>query len=267
MKRSVFFLMGCLFLFTASPAFCQLVLDKREVKLEVKPGETARGSITISNPSDKEVTLNTFTQDFVYKAPYLGFKTVLPVGSTPTSCAKWITVATPVFLVPAKGKQEVGFTVSVPADAKGGYYGVLFFEKGDGGISGEKGIGLKELAGCAFIVETTNKIKKGSIEDVAVRQKTLQAQLSNEGDCVLILDGSFYIMDKDGLVADRGMINKYYLPPGEKVSFDVKISDSVPAGKYTLMVNFDAGEGKALVKEIDFSKDKSGEVKVISVRD
>jgi len=47
----------------------------------------------------------------------------------------------------------------------------------------------------------------------------------------------------------------------------VKVSEKVPSGKHTLMINFDAGEGKALIKEVDFSKDKSGALKILAERD
>jgi hypothetical protein len=267
MKRSVFFLTGCLFLFLGPPVFAQLILDKREIKLEVKPGEVVSGVITVSNPSDKEATLNTLTQDFAYKSPYLGFKTVLPMGTTPYSCAKWITVATPVFMVPAKGKQEVSYAIKVPADARGGYYAVLFFEKGEGAITGEKGVGIRELAGCAFFLETTDKEKHAKIENIAVGEEGLQGKLSNAGDCVLILEGSFYIMDNKGMVADRGQIQKYYLPPQEEVPFVIKVSDRVPVGTYTLVINFDSQETGALIKEVDFSKDKAGKLNIGAMRD
>jgi hypothetical protein len=267
MKKLIFFLAGGFFLFQVSPAFAQLALDKREIKLEAKPGERVSGSVTVINASNKDVTLKTYCEDFAYKTPYLGFKTLLPLGSTEYSLGKWITLATPVFLVPAKGKQEVQYTINVPKDAKGGYYGVLFFEKGEGAVAGEKGIGIIEKIGCSFFLETTDKVKNFKLDDVSVGKDGIQGVLYNLGNVILISQGTFYIMDAKGIVADRGNINKYYLPPGEKASFTVKVSNQVLPGKYTLVINFDMEAGKALIKEVDFSKDNTGSISILAMRD
>jgi len=267
MKKLVFFLAWGFFFFLSSSAFAQLILDKRDVKLEIKPGGDATGSITVLNPSNKDVTLKTYCEDFSYQAPYLGFKTLHPLGSTPRSCGKWITLATPMFIVPAKGKQTVTYTIRVPKDTKGGYYGVLFFEKGQGVFSGEKGIGIIEKTGCTFSIETPDKEKSAKIENVAVEKNGIQGTLANLGDVILISQGTFYVMDEKGIVADRGQINKYYLPPGEKTPFAVKISHQIPSGKYTLVINFDLEEGRPLIKEVDFSKDAAGSISIISVHD
>ncbi|MFH1458666.1 MAG: hypothetical protein ABIG31_05875 [Candidatus Omnitrophota bacterium] len=267
MKKCIFFLSLGFLLLANSTVFAQLVLDKREIKVGAKRGETVSGSITVSNLYNKDVTLKAYCEDFMYKPPYRGFKTLLPLGSTPRSCGQWITLTTPLFIVPSKGKQEITYTIKVPQDAKGGYYAVLFFEKGGDAISGEKGVGIKEKAGCAFYLETANKEKKAKIEDIAVSKDGIQGYLVNLGDCLLLSQGSFYAMDDKGIVADRGQIDKYYLPAGEKVLFSAKVSSNVPAGKYTLMINFEMEEGKTLIKEVDFSKDKAGSLKILAVRD
>jgi len=170
MKKCIFFLSIGLFLFFSSTAFAQLVLDKREIKIEARPGETVTGSVTVTNRYKQDVTLKAYCEDFVYEPPYRGFKTVRPLGSTPRTCGPWITLTTPMFIVPSKGKQEVMYSVKVPQDAKGGYYGVIFFEKGEGALTAEKGVGIKEKAGCALFLETTNKEKKAKIDKIAVNK-------------------------------------------------------------------------------------------------
>ncbi len=267
MKKSIFFLSGVLFLFFSSTAFAQLVLDKREFKIEAKPGETVTGAVTVTNLYNKDVTLKAYLEDFVYEPPYRGFKTVRPLGSTSRSFGKWVTLTTPLFIVPAKGKQEITFTIKVPPEAKGGYFAVLFFEKGEGAVIGEKGVGIKEKAGCALLLETTNSDKRSKIDKIAATGAGIEGTLSNLGDCLLTAQGSYYMMDSKGIVADRGQIEKYYLPQGAGVLFSLKVSENVPSGKYTLMINFDTGDGKALVKEVDFSKDKAGALRILTERD
>ncbi|MFH0827046.1 MAG: hypothetical protein V1923_04070 [Candidatus Omnitrophota bacterium] len=267
MKKSTFFLSGVLFLFFSSTAFAQLVLDKREIKIDAKPGETVSGSVTVSNLYGQAVTLKAYLEDFIYEAPFRGFKTVLPLGSTSRSFGKWVSITTPLFIVPSKSKQEVTYSVKVPQNALGGYYAVLFFEKGDGAVSGEKGVGIKEKAGCALFLETTNKTKEAKINKLTVLEDRIESSLMNSGDCLLIAQGSYYIMDDKGIVADRGQMQKVYLPAGGEAAFSVKISEKVPSGKYNLVINFDTGEGKTFIKEADFSKDKAGSLKILTQRD
>lgn len=267
MRKMVFFLATGFFLFISSPVSAQLVLDKRDIKLEVKSGEETSGSITVSNPSNTDVTIKAYFEDLIYTPPYLGSLILAPLDSNPRSCGKWITIPTPMFLVPAKGKQEVGYSIKVPKEAKGGYYAVLLFEKSASPISGEKGIGITERAGCIFSLETADKVRKSKIDDIIVGEDAIQGSFSNLGNVILISQGTFYIMGKDGLVADRGVVNKYYLPPGEKVPFTIKVSDKVLPGKYTLVINVDMEEGKTLIKEVDFSKDKTGSLKILAQRD
>jgi hypothetical protein len=267
MKKSIFFLWVGLFVFFCSSAFAQLTLDKREIKLDVSPGDQVTGSITVSNPSKRDITVKTYFEDFTYTAPYLGFKTLLPLDSTERSCGKWITMSMPMFIVPSKGNQEVSYTIKVPLDAKGGYYAVVLFEKGAEAFEAEKGLGLIERAGCAFFIETRDKVKKSQVDDILVTKDGIQGTLGNLGNVILISQGTYYIMDNKGVVADRGVINTYYLPAGEKTPFTVHISNQVPAGKYTLVINFDSGEGKALVKEVDISKGKTGGINILTVRD
>ncbi|KPK97310.1 MAG: hypothetical protein AMJ95_09680 [Omnitrophica WOR_2 bacterium SM23_72] len=267
MKKCIFFLGIGLFLFFHCTAFAQLVLDKREIKIEAKPGETVSGSVTVTNRYKQDVTLKAYCEDFVYEPPYRGFKTVRPLGSTPRSFGPWITLTTPMFIVPSKDKQEVMYTVKVPQDAKGGYYAVIFFEKGESALTAEKGVGIREKAGCALFLETTNKEKKAKIGNIVVNKDSIEGYFSNSGDCVFVAQGSFYIMDSKGMIADRGQIQKYYLPAQAEVLFSVKVSEKVPLGKHTLMINFDTEEGKTLIKEVDFSKDKSGALKILAQRD
>ena len=267
MKKNIFFLFVVLFLFFNSTAFAQLVLDKREIKIEAKPGETVSGSLTVSNRYGQDVTLKAYCEDFVYEPPYRGFKTVGPLGSTPRSFGSWINLATPTFIVPSKGKQEVTYSVKVPLDAKGGYYAVIFFERGEGGLSTGKGVGVIEKAGCALLLETTNKKKLAKIDKMAVRQNAIEGTLSNLGDCLFQAQGSYYIMDAKGIVVERSQLQKYYLPEQADVVISCKVSTSVPSGKYTLMINLDSQDTGALIKEVDFSKDKAGSLKILAERD
>lgn len=267
MRKSIFFLVGFFLLASASAAYAQLVLDKRQINLKVKPGEVITGSVTVSTPSGQYFTVKAYFEDVTYKPPFLGIKTLLPLGSTDRSCGQWITLSNPMFLLNAKGKQEEAFTIKVPKDIKGGYYCVLIFEKGASSVEGDRGVGIIERAGCTISLETADKETRGKISNISQGPGGIQGELSNLGNALLVADGSYYVMDAKGVVADRGAINKYYLPPGENTSFAIKLSEQVVPGTYSLVLNFDLEEGKALLKEIDLVKDDTGNINITATRD
>ena len=74
-------------------------------------------------------------------------------------------------------------------------------------------------------------------------------------------------MDEEGLVVDRGKIDKFYLPPQEKFIFTIKLPVNLESVNYTAILTFNLEEGDALVREIDFSKDSSGVISVHDIRE
>jgi hypothetical protein len=121
MKRLLCFLfIGILFGFHTF-AFAQIKLNTHEVKLEVTPGEDFSGFVMIENAAVTPVVIKTHFEDLTYPAPFNGSKSLLPLGSTAFSCGKWITVSPSSFVIPARSKQKVGYTIKVPKEAKGDY--------------------------------------------------------------------------------------------------------------------------------------------------
>jgi hypothetical protein len=118
-----------------------------------------------------------------------------------------------------------------------------------------------------FFVETGDRNKDASVDQVSVSGNILKGRFRNEGNVVLLPQASYYIMDREGLAADRGELKKYYLPPGESVNFDLALSKDLSPGEYTLVLTFDLQDGDVLVKEIEITKNSDIEYKVRTVRD
>jgi len=270
MKRLFLLIFLGMFLCISSQVFAQVKVDKREIKLELEPGKTVVGSITVENRSDKNIPIKTELEDFTYPSPFDGRKKPLPLGSMPRSCAEWISVSPAVFELPPRGKREVNYSIKVPKQAKGGYYGVLFFKKEAEPLKGQIGARVAVRVGCSFFLETPDKTKKAKIEDISVASSdTIQGYFSNVGDVLLISKGNFYAMNEEGIVADRGEIREkeFHLFPEEKAPFTVNLSKELALGRYTLVINFDLGQGDAALKEVDFSKDAVEGIKISKVRD
>ncbi len=265
MKRVIFLVLGLILSLNIS-AFAQIKLDKYQVKADISSGEVIKGSIVVENTSAENITVKVYPLDFVYLPPFEGGKDVRPLGATSYSCGKWITASLNNFVLSPKGKQTVGYTIKAPENIKGGYYGVLFFEKGSVGSSGGVGVILK--IGCSFFLEAQDKLREINIADTAIDKDTIKGKIFNSGNVILISDSAYYLMDEKGTILNKGKVReKFYLPLGEKVPFTVKVPNQLAAGSYTLVMNFDLEGRGALVKELDFSKDEAGKFGALKVKD
>ena len=90
---------------------------------------------------------------------------------------------------------------------------------------------------------------------------------TNSGNSFLHAKGVFYVMDNEGMIYDRGELRELYLLPGDSAGMVIDLSKSTSTGVYTMVVTFDMEEDDALIKEIDFSLDSSGNVTVLEERD
>ena len=120
--------------------------------------------------------------------------------------------------------------------------------------------------GCLFFVETIDSIKKAEISDIVVGDNKINLTLKNSGNVVLMPEATYYIMSDEGMVVDRGKIDRCYLPSEEKFPFVIQLKDILSA-KYSIILTYDLRDNDFLVKEIDFSKDSSGNITIIETRD
>lgn len=268
MKRLLCLISLGIMLSVNSYLFAQVVPEKREIKLVVEPGEKNVQSITVKNISGEVVTIKAYLEDFEYGPTYNGIMDFKPLGSTPRSCGKWVSISPDFFIVPSKEKQTITYSINVPREAKGSYYTALFFEKSvPVGTMNYTGLNIVSRTAVTIILETPDKVRKAAIEGIVVNKSAIGGYLLNSGNVIEIGKATFYIMDNESIISDRGDIQKVYLPAGEKAPFAIKISKKVPQGEQTLFINFDLSDGRALIKEVDFSKDEVGNIKILKIRD
>ena len=246
-----------------------LSISNPKIKLKVDAGQVVTGSLTINNLSSSEVLIKAYLEDFVYVSPYDGSKKFLPAGSTERSCAGWISFSPSKFKLRPFGRRVINYTIRVPESANGGYYAVLFFETSLGKIEQKPGSQLLVLGriGSLFLVETNNSIKKAEIEGLKVNGGLVNANFKNAGNVLLKAQGTYFIMDTNGMVRDRGKVRDIFTFPGDSDSFSIKMSSGLNSGKYTLVINFDLQDGDVVVKEVDFVKHIDGSLEILAVRD
>ena len=251
----------------ASIAFPQVDPEKTDISLTIKPGEKIADTILLKNDSGRDILLKAYFEDLVYPAPFEGIREARPLGTSVWSFGGWASVTPSEFILPASGKIPVTYTFNVPVDAKGGYYGVLLFERGSkASEGGGLGIDVKIRTATRFYLETMDKNRAGRIEDVVLSKEGMQSELLNTGDVLLDSKVSWHIMNAKGKVVKRSEFRRC-LPPGERSFFNVVFPQDFSPGDYTLFINCDFAGKKLLVKEVDFAKTDAGEVSILRQKD
>ncbi|MFA5362140.1 MAG: hypothetical protein WC335_02690 [Candidatus Omnitrophota bacterium] len=268
MKKLIFFLCLNACLNYAAVSNAQISLEPREIKLTVQPGEQRRGTIRVANDSNESLIVKAYFEDLVYPSPFDGTKEFRPLGSTLSSCGEWITVLPSNFVLVPHGKQEVMYTINAPADIKGGYYGILYFEK-TGAVQAVEGLRMSLVYrfGSSFYLETPDRDKKAVIEAFVLDKSSLQGDLKNVGDVIVFAKGTYQVMDKDGILILRGDFGNFSLPPKEKITFNIHdIRVTAPGEKADVIINFDLGNGDLLVGEVEITGDAAGGLKISAVK-
>ena len=233
----------------------------------ISPGENISGKVTVHNTSDTPINIRVYWEDFRYEPPFDGKKQFLAAGTTSYSIANWATLSAEKFTLPGFGKRDVDYVINVPSDVRGGYYGVLFFEKSPEEVTGSHGLSIVARVGSLFFLESNDRNKDAAITDWQVEGDSLKGKFTNKGDVIAIPKGVFYVMNSEGLAVDRGEIEKLYIPPTESADFLFNLSPDLRAGKYSAVITFDLNDGDVLVKELSLIKESSGTLSIQDIKD
>ncbi len=257
-------------------------IDKSKIRLSVVPGEKAQyGEMTVENQSSEPRSMRVYLSDWEYLPAADGTKDFYPVNTTPLSCSSWISFSPAEFTLPPFSKQKVNYSVKAPPEAKGGYYAALFFESifSRAGVDQEEahvGMNLAIRIATLFYVEASGTIKRtASIENLSFKKDPLTGSYStrldfhNTGNTDIVCAGTFHIMNSQGLVIARGMLNDAYTFPGSSAKLTAAFNDILPAGKYDLIFTLDLGKaleeanvgrGPVITKEAEISIGEKGKI-------
>jgi len=232
-----------------------LRIDKPKVRLRIAPGDSKSGQITIENTTEESLNIKCYLEDWFYTPGGDGGKDFKPPSTTALSCASWINFSPAEFLLIPYGRQVVNYRVTVPSDAKGGHYAVLFFETAIGEGQDEQGLSVLILGrlGSLFYVDAEGTVsKKAELADITVKEETkgfqVEATLKNTGNVNIVSSGSFNLIDRNGQVFARGQFNDTYSLPGDEAYLESAWKKDIAPGVYDLIITLDI-EGKTIVEE------------------
>lgn len=249
-----------------SPAAAQLMMEPSKVKLGVAPGATIIDKIYLHNTGEQVENIKVYWEDFTYMEPFTGKKKFFPAGTSEYSMTEWVKYSPQMLVIPPKSKQEINYSIRVPSGFSGGRYGVLFFERG--AEKGSEGVAVSVVTrvGVLFFIEVGDTDKSSEVAELKASGSSIEGKVSNNGNVFLFPKGVFYIMDQEGLVVDRGEIEKLYLPSGSTGNFKIDVAQELSAGNYTAVITFDLEGGDSLVREVDFNKTGNGSIEITAIR-
>lgn len=245
----------------------QFFLEQGKVSLTVSSGERVAKTLVVNNTTNESVPVRVYWEDFDYQAPYDGSKIFLPAGTGKSSASNWINYSPTEFTLPPFGKQTIDYVVSVPAQADAGHYGVMFFERTGDPIKDATGVQIVTRVGSLFFIEPKDASRNAVVDEIKINEDKISGNFLNQSQVVLIPRMTYYVMDQEGLVVDRGEVKKIYVPPGATAPWSIALSKTVNAGQFTLILNTDLEGGNVVVKEIDFQKDAAGTLSIEKIRD
>jgi hypothetical protein len=260
MKKSHFFLLALLFSF-AFVSWAQAAtirIDSPKIELELEPGQVYSGEIIAENPTDEETKARIYLEDWIYTKGGTGEKTFTPPGTTPLTASPWITFSPAETTLQPFGRLTTRYTISVPKDAKGAHFSVLFFETILGQQTDDEGVNILVAGriGALFLINIKGTTeRKGEIKSIELQAPQgnkplgITTTFENTGNTDIALSGNYLVMDSDGRIKARGDLNKIYTFPGSTESGKTEWVGRLPKGNYQVLLTYEVSKGQNLVEE------------------
>jgi hypothetical protein len=251
-----------LFCFAAGQARAQsLGLAPAQVVEKFKPGVPFQFDLSTVNSGDTPVDMHVEITDFWYNEK--NEKVFSLPGTSPRSAANWIQFVPDHFEVGPHGTQKMKAIVTPPADARGGYYAVLFvqskpqlsFPKNDG-----KGVFTSMRIGCLVLLraETTEEYKI-ELSNVKVTPPAEAHGLSVDFDLLNASNTHVFpvarvaVLDTNRKLVAKAQSEEKRFLPGQKNSMHVEWAGKLPPGNYTAVLTVAYGEDHIETQQTLFS--------------
>ncbi len=266
-------LLLCLAWASPGEAGIGVTVSPSRFRLSKPAGETASGKILIQNSGSYPVKISTEVMDMVSRPDEKGLsiRDEAPAGSTSHSCASWIRIVQEgALVIPAGQSSDLEFVVSPPPEVTAGGYGAYLFILGQpaenlskSGKSGKPEVQLVTVPrlGISVVYEVKGTVqRKGDLTHLDFTPPTASEPLKirhgfvNTGNAEVVLTGTFHILNESNLLVGKGTLRTLKTFPGEKAFMETSWEQSLPAGRYKMLLTFELGPDsqEAVVREINF---------------
>jgi hypothetical protein len=237
-----------------------LGLAPAQVVEKFKPGVPFQFDLSTVNTGDTPVDMHVEITDFWYDEK--NEKVFSAPGTSPRSAANWIQFVPDHFEVGPHGTQKMKAIVTPPADARGGYYAVLFvqskpqlsFPKSDG-----KGVFTSMRIGCLVLLRAEQtedyKIELSNMKVAPPSEThglTVDFDLLNASNTHVFPVARVAVLDANRKLAAKAESEEKRFLPGQKNSMHVEWAGKLPAGNYTAVISVAYGEDRIETQQVAF---------------
>ena len=215
------------------------------------------------------MTIRAYVEDWVYADD--GTKSFRPKGSTPYSCGSWIHLAPEEFELPPGADRAVRYTMTTPADFRGGRYAVIFFESTIGQSKNPEG-SLVRVAGRIGSIVYLEAAGLSRREVVLERfeasppagQHPLRfvATVTNRGSVHATGEGIVNLLNAQGDFVGKQALPQIRVLPNDTRRVELAWPSSLAPGRYSAVLTVDFRMAEPLVGEADVTIIAAAEVEL-----
>ncbi len=236
-------LMALMLLVPATPARAlqAIGVSPTSQELELAPGQTAKGQLTVINDGDTDITYRVYATDYtVNDEDYRGAFTTsgAPANVSPTS---WFKLPAGPLVAQARQQTKLDYTLSAPAGATvGGHYAAVFIETIPPPASGGAIVSRVDRVGSLFYIATAGDLKQhGRLLPLDVpwlqttAPLTAKVRINNDGNVHFAVEGTIQLSSLFGKASEPVNFKGEVLPETTR-RFALGVSPDTPIGLYNV---------------------------------
>ena len=268
MKKSAYWTITAIFfLLWACPVEAGFSVAPLRFEFELEKGRTGTASIRVSNNGEKPVSVKVYQNDF--RVDLVNQDIILAPGKCKRGCAEWMSISPLNLDLGPKESKNVRITLTVPEDAKGTYWAIVFVEQSSkptpirklkGGYSFQVNVKPRWLVRIHENIPGTAD-KKGRITDISLSPQAeknplkIAVEFENTGNTLLRCNGRVEIRDAEGndvetvQIGSKGRFSVY--PDGKRL-VSGSLSGKLSPGDYIALAIVDYGGEELVAGELEF---------------
>jgi len=225
-------------------------VDPVRVEVSIPAGKRRGKTVSASNLTDRPIHLKLYVRDVITLPD--GSNDFPNPGSTEWSCANWVQFVPAELDLPPGETRDVRVSTSVPPEAQGGHYAMLFFETGPSYV--EKGIGVNFRIGTLIdvVVPGTQRYQTRLAGFEFAQPKSVRLTLFNEGNVLIRPKGRLKVFNTNKARVAQVEFNPKRVAVLPKTLREItqELDAPLPPGSYYLRAEIDYGARTILVGEL-----------------
>jgi hypothetical protein len=252
-----------LLLLAALSTFGQsIALAPAQIVQDFKPGVPFEYSLAVENKGSENAELHVQITDFWYNEK--NEKIFNAPGTSPRSAANWIQFVPEKFEVAAGATQKMKAVITPPADARGGYYAVLFIESKPVPTNQQTEDGKRVFTnmriGCLVMLNAKDSQEFNvNLDDLKLTPPSdnqglkLSFSIDNKSNTHVFPQARLAILTTDHKLVGKAEGDAKRFLPGQKDTMQVGWNGELNAGDYTAILSLVYAGNRVETRQMAFT--------------